>query len=81
MLDNVYKLELPPEFGVSPTFNITDLKPFLGEGNELESRTTPFQEGDDDKDITPLDAPTDPPTNMQGPMTQARMCQLNLEVI
>ena len=23
--DNAYKLELPPEFGVSPTFNITDL--------------------------------------------------------
>jgi hypothetical protein len=25
--DNAYKLELPPEFGVSPTFNISDLKP------------------------------------------------------
>jgi hypothetical protein len=24
--DNAYKLELPPEFGVSPTFNISDLK-------------------------------------------------------
>jgi hypothetical protein len=23
--DNAYKLELPPEFGVSPTFNISDL--------------------------------------------------------
>jgi hypothetical protein len=23
--DNVYKLELSPEFGVSPTFNILDL--------------------------------------------------------
>ena len=29
--DNAYKLELPPEFGVSPTFNIADLKPYLGE--------------------------------------------------
>jgi hypothetical protein len=27
--DNAYKLELPPEFGVSPTFNISDLKPYL----------------------------------------------------
>jgi hypothetical protein len=23
--DNAYKLELPPEFGVSPKFNISDL--------------------------------------------------------
>jgi hypothetical protein len=22
--DNAYKLELPPEYGVSPTFNISD---------------------------------------------------------
>jgi hypothetical protein len=26
--DNAYKLELPPEFGVSPTVNITDLRPY-----------------------------------------------------
>ena len=32
------------------------------------------------EDITPSDAPPDPPTIMQGPMTQARMRQLNLEV-
>jgi hypothetical protein len=79
--DNAYKLELPPEFGVSPTFNIADLKPYLGEEDELEPRMTSFQEGEDDEDITPSDAPTDPPTNMQGPMTRARMRQLNLEVL
>ena len=43
--DNAYKLELPPEFGISPTFNISDLKPYLGEDDELESRMTPIQEG------------------------------------
>jgi hypothetical protein len=43
--DNAYKLALPPEFGVSPTFNVADLKPYLGEDDELESRTTPIQEG------------------------------------
>ena len=32
------------------------------------------------EDITPSDAPADPPTIIQGPMTQARMRQLNLEV-
>ena len=47
----------------------------------LESRTTQFQEGEDDEDITPSDVPIDPPpTVMQGPMTRARMHQLNLEV-
>ena len=43
--DNAYKLELPLEFRVSPTFNIADLKPYLGEEDELESRTTPIKEG------------------------------------
>ena len=33
-----------------------------------------------DEDITSLEAPIDPPTIMQGPMTRARMCQLNIEV-
>ena len=76
--DNTYKLELPPEFKVSPTFNVADLKPYLGEEDELESRTTPIQEGEDDEDIT--EVPADPPTIMQGPMTRARKRQLNLEV-
>ena len=78
--DNAYKLELPPEFRVSPTFNIADLKPYLGEEDELESRTTPIQEGEDDEDITSSEVPTDPSTVMQGPMTRARKRQLNLEV-
>ena len=33
-----------------------------------------------DEDITSSEVPTDPPTIMQGPMTQARKRQLNLEV-
>ena len=78
--DNAYKLELPPEFGVSSTFNIADLKPYLGEEHELESRTTPIQEGEDDEDITPLDTNDTPPLNIQGPITRARARQLNLEV-
>jgi hypothetical protein len=71
--DNAYKLELPPEFGVSPTFNILDLKPYLGEEDELESRMTPIQEGEDDKDISPLHT-------MQGLITRARARQLDLQV-
>ena len=38
--DNAYKLELPADFGVSPTFNIADLKPYLGEEDELLMRTS-----------------------------------------
>ena len=64
--DNAYKLELPADFGVSPTFNIADLKPYLGEEDELESRTTQMQEGEDDEDIPPNDTPM--PTTQQGPM-------------
>jgi hypothetical protein len=43
--DNTYKLELPPKFGVSPTSNISDLKPYLGEEDELELRTIQFKRG------------------------------------
>jgi hypothetical protein len=38
--ENEYKLDLPVDFGVSPTFNIADLKPYLGEEDQLESRMT-----------------------------------------
>jgi hypothetical protein len=38
--DNAYKLELPPKFGVSLSFNISDLRPYFGEEDEMSSRTT-----------------------------------------
>jgi hypothetical protein len=38
--DNAYKHELPLQFRVSPTFNISDLRPYLGEADEVPSRTT-----------------------------------------
>jgi hypothetical protein len=41
--------------GLVPPFNVADLKPYLGEDDELESRTTPIQEEEDDEDINPLD--------------------------
>ncbi|WVZ84253.1 hypothetical protein U9M48_031305 [Paspalum notatum var. saurae] len=75
--DNAYKLELPPEFGVSPTFNIADLKPYLGEEDELESRTTPLQEGEDDEDISPMLTSNTPSIVMRGPLMRARARQLN----
>jgi hypothetical protein len=43
--ENAYKLDLPADFGVSPIFNIADLKPYLGEEDELVSRTTQMKKG------------------------------------
>jgi hypothetical protein len=78
--DNAYKLELPIDFGVSPTFNIADLRPYLGEEDEYESRTTQMQEWEDDEDINTNDASTPTPVPIAGPLTRARACKLNHQV-
>jgi hypothetical protein len=54
--NNAYKLELPLEFGVSPTFNISDLQPYLIEEDDVPSRMMSIQEGKDDEDITTSDS-------------------------
>jgi hypothetical protein len=78
--ENAYKLDLPADFGVSPTFNIADLKPYLGEEDELESRTTQMQEGEDDEDINTSDTSTPTHNQISGPITRARARQLNYQV-
>ncbi|KAL4384911.1 hypothetical protein GQ457_15G018100 [Hibiscus cannabinus] len=40
--DNAYKLDLPGEYNVSATFNISDLTPF---NDSADLRSNPFQEG------------------------------------
>jgi hypothetical protein len=65
--------ELPPDFRVSFTFNISDLKPYMGDEDKIESRTTLVQEEDDDEDITSIHT-------MNGPITRSRARQLNLQV-
>jgi hypothetical protein len=55
--DNAYILDLLAEFAVSTSFNVADLKPYLGEDEELLSRTTSVQEGEDDEDITSTSTP------------------------
>jgi translation initiation factor IF-1 len=71
--DNAYTLELSPDFGVSPTFNISNLKPYMGDEDEIESRTTLIQEGEDDEDITSIHT-------MNRSITRSRTRQLNLQV-
>ena len=59
-----------------PTFKIVDLTPYLGEEDELESRTTQMQEGEDDEDINTNDTSTPAPPPLV-PITRARARQLN----
>jgi hypothetical protein len=66
--DNAYKLELPPEFVVSTSFNISDLRPYFGEEDEMPSRTTSMQEGEDDEDIN-TSAIIIPSVEILGPIT------------
>jgi hypothetical protein len=85
--DNAYILDLPAEFGVSTSFNVADLKPYLGEDEELPSRTTSVREGEDDVDTTSTFTPAAPsPTPTMaapssgppfGPITRARARELN----
>jgi hypothetical protein len=77
--DNAYKLELPLKFGVSPSLNISDLKPYLGEEDEMPSRTTSMQEVEDDEDIN-TSATIIPSIEIHGPITRSRAQQLNHQV-
>jgi hypothetical protein len=77
--DNAYKLELPPKFGVSPSFNISDLRPYMGEEDEMPLRTTSMQEGEDDEDIN-TSATIIPLIEILGPITRSRAQQLNHQV-
>jgi hypothetical protein len=67
--DNAYEIVLPSAYGVSSSFNVADLSPFFV---VEESRTTPFQEGEDDVDIprvTQVDEDNKPININQRPIT------------
>ncbi|XP_057485167.1 uncharacterized protein LOC130771560, partial [Actinidia eriantha] len=66
--DNAYKLDLPGEYNVSATFNVTDLSPFVV-GEDL--RANPFQEGRNNEDIKAIKT-HDPIQVPIGPVTRAR---------
>ena len=71
--DNAYKIDLPMDYGVSPTFNVSDLSPYFGPS---DSRTNPLQEGEDDEDTTTIDkSPT-----IIGPITRSRAKQISDQV-
>jgi len=52
--DSTYKLEFPGDMGVSPTFNVGDLTPYLDDeedGDDL--RENHNQEGEDEASVIP----------------------------
>jgi hypothetical protein len=77
--NNAYKLELPSEFRVSPRINILDLRPYLGEEEEMPSRTMSMQVGEDDEGIN-TSATIIPSVEILGPITQLRAQQLHHQV-
>ncbi|GJS16697.1 RNA-directed DNA polymerase [Tanacetum coccineum] len=53
--DNTYKIELPGHYNVSATFNVAKLSPYKGDSDdEPNSRSSLFQEGEDDADTVCL---------------------------
>jgi len=48
--DNAYKVELPGTYGVSATFNVADLSPYLDDEPNINSRMSYVQPGEDDTD-------------------------------
>jgi hypothetical protein len=75
--DNAYEIDLPSTYGVSTSFHVTDLSPFFG---LEESRMTPFQEGEDGKDITAMHASSSLKDTNQEPLTRSRAKKLQEQV-
>ena len=64
--DNAYKLDLPSEYNISATFNVSDLSPFHVGDN---SRMNPFEERGNDENQQAFKDPLHIPV---GPITRAR---------
>ena len=62
--DNAYILDLPPEFKISHTFNVSDLSPFIADDGVL--RPEPFQGGGNDAAIQ-----IEVPVVRRGPTTRS----------
>ncbi|KAL4282451.1 hypothetical protein GQ457_16G018480 [Hibiscus cannabinus] len=70
--DNAYKLDLPGEYTVSATFNISDLTHFY---DSADLRSNPFQERGDDVSTSAPAPIVDPEVLPQGPITRSKATQ------
>ena len=55
---NAYKVDLPGDYGISATFNVADLRPYVDESEDIPSlRSNSSQPGEDDGDhpIQPME--------------------------
>ncbi|XP_024016373.1 uncharacterized protein LOC112089851 [Eutrema salsugineum] len=75
--NNAYKLELPGEFNISSTFNVSDLAPYIADDPVLRSK--PLEEGGNDEAIQAEPDLTEPqlqdveiPVIHEGPITRQR---------
>jgi hypothetical protein len=75
--DNAYEIDLPSTYGASTRFNIVDLSPFFG---LEESRMTPFQEEEDNEDISAMHASSSPKDINQGPLIRSHAKKLQEQV-
>jgi len=79
--NNAYQLDLPAEYGVHPSFNITDLVPFTStmddEDDHQDLRANPLIGGGDD--VTPPSpiAPSSP-SPLKGPITRTMMKKIQM---
>lgn len=73
--DNAYKIDLPGEYAVSATFNVSDLSPFDAGEEDLNLRTNSIQEGGNDENIggcTKKEGCMEDLEGLGGPMTRSK---------
>ena len=77
MNDNAYKIDLPEDYTVSPTFNVRDLTPYLEDGvgveDDVDLRENPFQLGGYDVPHHGRSDPSSPreeESKLESPMVQ-----------
>ena len=70
--DNAYKIDLPGEYGVRATFNITDLSPFDFDKG-LNLRLNPFEEEGNDATKDAIKPWSKDPLAFDRPMTRSRI--------
>jgi len=86
--NNAYQLDLPAEYGVHPTFNITDLVPFTGtvvdDDDNQDLRANPLQGGGDDVTPTSPNAHSSPiscASPLKGLITRSMIKKIQKDLI